>query len=206
MLSPTRINSASTHKSILSLALLLAIIFLINGCATLNKNDCREGNWAGIGFNDAVAGLRSDIQLNSHIKACSRYKIGHDQIAYDNGYNRGLQQFCTQSSGMRYGSDNNKYYNICPAHLKSDFLIGYVSGLTLSINHLQNEIEDLRHERRKKDRKLSTLGKENRKDKKSHKEIKKLKDSIENIEDNLTSKRSTQNDLRAWYSLWSRQI
>ena len=206
MISPTRVQVISVRRSFLCLTLLLLTVLLLNGCATLNENDCRKGNWSGIGYNDAVAGLRSNVQLNSHIKACSRYQIGSDQTAYHSGYARGLQQFCTQSSGMRFASENSEYFDICPTPLKRNFLIGYVSGLALSMDNLSDDIEDLRHERRKKDRQLSSLQKGNHKDKKHNKSVKKLKDKIENIEDSISSKRSTYNELRSWHSVWSHQI
>lgn len=206
MISPTRIQVIPTPKYILGFALLLLAVFLLHGCATLNESDCRKGNWSGIGYNDAVAGLRSNVQLNSHIKACSRYQIGSDQTAYHSGYARGLQQFCTQSSGMRFASENSEYFDTCPTPLKRNFLIGYVSGLALSMDNLRDDIEDLRHERRQKDRQLSSLQKGGHKDKKHSKSVKKLKDKIENIEDSISNKRSKYNELRAWHSAWSHQI
>jgi len=209
-MSPTmRINLLSIPSKIILLPLLLIVTLLISGCATLNEGDCREGNWSGIGFNDAAAGLKSNVQLSSHIKACSRYKISSDNQAYHSGYANGLKQFCTREKGVRYGADSSEYYGVCPKHLERDFLTGYTAGLVLSMNELHDDIEELRYERRKQSRRLSALeraGRKDKKDKNHNGAIKKLRGRIDNIESSMSVKRSKLNKLRYWYSVWKPKI
>lgn len=204
MLSQACFNQLPSQKSITKSCLFLVAIFVINGCATLNESDCRKGDWASIGYNDAAVGLRGNEELRKHNKACSRYQIGSDKKTYFSGYARGLQQFCTQEGGLRHGSSSSEYYGTCPKNLEHRFLVGYLPGLNLAMDNLDDDIEDLRHERRKKHRKLASLQQSNSNDKKHRKRMKKLRQSIESLKSDISSKRSEHNELRAWYSIWAR--
>ena len=206
MLPPMYLNLPSVQKNIMKLCVALTVIVLISGCATLNEGDCREGDWASIGYNDAIAGLRGNSQLRGHNKACSRYQVSPDNQTYFSGYSRGLKQFCTQSGGARFGSSRTEYIGTCPKPLERSFLAGYLPNIGLAIDNIQDEIDDMRHQQRKKSRKLDQLQKGKQGKKGGGKSLKKLEENIEDLQSSISSKRSDRNKLRAWYSTWSLQL
>ena len=168
-------------KKKLMLLCLLSTAVLTSSCATLNKQECLRGDWASIGYNDAIAGLRSHNQLQEHQEACAEHQVRPNNPVYFSGYQRGLQTFCTHDSGLEYGGNSSEYRATCPASMEQRFLDGYLTGLELSIAGIRDDIDELRHERRKKKRRLQAI--EHQGGKPAHKKtIKKLRQSLESLD------------------------
>lgn len=182
--------------------LLLAVfaLFFLSSCTTLKKSDCVEGNWSGIGFNDATAGLKSASQFRAHAKACSKHKITPNIAIYNSGYQKGLVQFCTATNGYRRGVGQSEYYGTCPQALQDNFIKGYLAGLDTATIELTEDILDLRHERRRAIRKhhKAELHKEP-----DAKNIKKWVASIDRLKSRIDSHRSKRRQLRRWHDLWA---
>ena len=87
--------------------------YLLAGCATLSKQECRIGDWQAIGYNDGVAGYHSD-RLASHTKACAKASIAPDYQAWERGRKLGLQQYCTVNNAYNIGRRGRPLNTVCP--------------------------------------------------------------------------------------------
>lgn len=132
---------------------LLSLFGLAAGCATLSQEECRRGDWYGIGQRDAYQGYSAN-RLDEHSKACAEYQVTVDAAAYAQGYQAGIQDFCTPARGFQYGRQGGYYQNNCPPALEPGFLNQYRLGRELysvesQLSRLESEIsrtEDrLRH-------------------------------------------------------------
>lgn len=199
------------------LILLSLVLLLINACSSLSKSECVQGDWRSIGFDDAAKGSRAETKLNQHSRACSKHKINPDNKVYYSGYAEGLKTFCTQNTGFKFGGIGREYLDTCPASLKPTFISGYISGLDVAINNIDNDIDDLRFERRRRDRRLASLEnqrspkkrdknkdlKNNNKDDESLNKINLYKSQLNSLRNKISSKRSRREELIALRVAWS---
>ncbi|MFT5794479.1 MAG: hypothetical protein ACI8PP_002583 [Candidatus Pseudothioglobus sp.] len=110
-----------------SLSLLLCLaIGLLSSCASLSKDECLYADWQIIGYEDAAAG-RGVSRLGEHRKACADHAVVPDKVAYEDGYDEGLQTFCTFDRGLSQGRKGEAANAVCHASL--DFLDGHDSGV-----------------------------------------------------------------------------
>ena len=119
---------------------LLSLSGLLAGCATLSQEECRRGDWYGIGRRDAYQGY-PDSRLDEHRKACAEYRVIPDAAAYAQGYRAGLQDFCTPARGFQYGRQGGYYQNNCPPALEPGFLNQYRLGREL--NSLESQLSNI---------------------------------------------------------------
>ncbi|WP_169565785.1 DUF2799 domain-containing protein [Neptunomonas japonica] len=107
-----------------------AITVLMQGCSSMNQSECIHADWQLIGQADASKGVHSSI-LDEYRHDCAEYAVVPAREAYHLGYQEGLKQFCTRSSGFFQGKKGSKYQGICPAALEEKFLQGYNPGYEL---------------------------------------------------------------------------
>lgn len=109
-------------------AMLLSVLIVLGGCASMSEDECRTADWHEQGLREALAG-HPRTRLEEDRKACGKVGIAPDEQQYLAGYNLGIQQFCTPENGARWGRDG-KYYsaNTCPAMLESAFQQRYRLG------------------------------------------------------------------------------
>lgn len=101
---------------------------VLASCASLSEDACLEGDWQGIGMRDGAAGHVAESRFDAHLRACSRVGVVPDRQAWQLGYARGLQSYCTPSSGLREGQAGRPYRNVCPAATEAGFLSGHELG------------------------------------------------------------------------------
>lgn len=103
---------------------LIALAFLLAGCATLNEQECRSKPASQLGLEDGRQGYGL-WRLDKHVEACSRFGLGIDRAAYLAARERGLREYCTPDNGERVGYRGERYENVCPAELEGPFLKRY---------------------------------------------------------------------------------
>ncbi|WP_372741422.1 DUF2799 domain-containing protein [Neptunomonas sp.] len=96
----------------------------------MNQSECLHADWQLIGQADASKGVHSSV-LDEYRNDCAEYAVLPSRQDYHLGYQQGLKQFCTRTSGFFYGKKGSKYRGICPASLEAEFLEGYVPGYEL---------------------------------------------------------------------------
>ncbi len=89
---------------------------------------------------------QSSSQFAEHQEACSEHGIPVDRAQYMQGYNRGLQQYCTPSSAAEIGLSGRTYRNVCQGEEGISFQRVYTAAKDVyvvdqEIKRLQDEIE-----------------------------------------------------------------
>ena len=102
---------------------LVSIVLLLAGCATLNEEDCRLGDWYSIGLQDGQQGNKN--RAAQYNKECAEYKVNVDLNEYKKGRTDGLKSYCTYENGVHVGEQNRSYNRVCPTDLAPEFLAGY---------------------------------------------------------------------------------
>ena len=101
---------------------------VLASCASLSEDACLEGDWHGIGMRDGAAGHVAESRFGSHLRACNRVGVVPDRRVWQQGYARGLESYCTPSSGLREGQAGRPYRNVCPVATEAGFLSGHELG------------------------------------------------------------------------------
>ena len=111
-------------------AAMLAVLILLQGCATLDRDECKLADWRLIGYQDGVAG-KSAARVGEYREDCAKHAVVPDLDAYRAGREEGLQQYCTASNGYRLGNAGRGFAAVCPTALEDDFREAYNAGRKL---------------------------------------------------------------------------
>jgi hypothetical protein len=117
------------HKP-LFIGVILAVLTLLQGCATLDKDECMLADWRLIGYQDGVAG-KSAAVVGEYREDCAKHAVVPDLDAYRAGRVEGLQQYCKAGNGYRLGNAGRGFAGICPTALEGDFRDAYNTGRQL---------------------------------------------------------------------------
>jgi hypothetical protein len=107
-----------------------ALIAIIQGCATMNQEECLVSDWQTIGYEDGVQGRTGD-RIGTYRKACAKHGVSPDFESYQAGRTEGLKEFCQPDNGFEYGAKGNSYRGVCPADLADEFVAAYQNGRKL---------------------------------------------------------------------------
>ena len=117
------------HNPFLTAAILAALV-LLQGCATLDKDECLLADWRLIGYQDGVAGKSATV-VGEYREDCAKHAVVPDLDAYRAGREEGLQQYCTVDNGYRLGNTGRGFAAVCPAALAAGFRDAYDAGREL---------------------------------------------------------------------------
>lgn len=124
-------NSSTLVRGILP-GMVMAAIMLLQGCATLNREECMVADWRLIGYQDGVAG-KSASAVGSYRKDCAEHAVVPDLDAYQAGRIEGLQEYCKVDNGYQLGRAGKGYATVCPADLEPGFRLAYNEGREIYI-------------------------------------------------------------------------
>lgn len=129
---------------------LIALIFGLGGCASMNADECAMSDWRTIGFEDGAQGYTGD-RLGNHRKACAKHGVAPDFEAYQTGRSEGLRQYCQPSRGFNVGAGGGRYNGVCPSDMEPDFVEAFNTGhrlytLRSSVNAANYQINAKRAE------------------------------------------------------------
>src|SRR5258706_8362053 len=119
------------------------ILFLLVGCASLDKNECLHADWYAIGLEDGARG-RALERLGDHRRACAKHSVTPEAERYMSGRSEGLKSFCTYERGYAEGRGGNAYAAACPQPQAQNFMAGYNRGREL--HELHRQLEQLNDE------------------------------------------------------------
>jgi ribosome modulation factor len=117
------------HKAFFT-AVFLAVVALLHGCATLNKDECMLADWRLIGYEDGVAG-KSAAAVGEYREDCAKHAVVPDLAAYRSGREEGLLEYCKADNGYRLGTAGRSLAAVCPTALEGDFRDAWNNGRTL---------------------------------------------------------------------------
>ncbi len=112
----------------------------LTSCATLNESECRTANWRELGARDGSDGYPRS-RLDEHRKACSEFGIGPNDANWFEGYEAGLQNYCTVDNGYKVGRNGGYYARVCPARDEAEFVDAY--NLGKETHDVEQEMADL---------------------------------------------------------------
>lgn len=113
---------------------------------------CRATDWWALGMEDGVKGLPSD-QFGQYRRECAPYGVTADIMAYLDGRDEGLREYCKPQNGFRAGSEGRRYNNVCPPALEAAFSQAHADGTGLYERRMavQNARNRLNQARRRAD-------------------------------------------------------
>ncbi len=126
MLYETSLRTLIENRLPFSCAALMMVAFL-QGCATLNKDECLVADWRLIGYQDGVAG-KSAAMVGRYREECAEHAVVPDLAAYQAGREEGLLEYCQPDNGYRLGKSGHGYPAVCSSATKIDFRAAYASG------------------------------------------------------------------------------
>jgi hypothetical protein len=106
---------------------ILAVLALLQGCATLNKDECMLADWRLIGYQDGAAG-KSAAVVGEYREDCAKHAVVPDLDAWRAGREEGLQQYCKADNGYRLGNAGRGFAAVCPTTLAAGFRNAYDTG------------------------------------------------------------------------------
>jgi hypothetical protein len=111
----------------------LALV-LLAGCASMDRDECRQADWRAVGLEDGVQG-RALERLGEHRKACAKHGVTPDTDRYIAGRTEGLASYCTADNGYRVGRAGETYRGVCSALSAPAFVAAYNRGRELHTLH-----------------------------------------------------------------------
>ena len=117
-------------RNLLLTGAILAVLALLQGCATLDKDECMLADWRLIGYQDGVAG-KSAAVIGDYREDCAKHAVVPDLDAYRAGRKEGLQQYCKADNGYRLGNAGRGLPAVCPMALEGAFRAAYNAGRKL---------------------------------------------------------------------------
>lgn len=117
----------SAKRSVFTGAFVVVAGLTVAACATLNKEQCLQGDWRAIGYIDGADG-RPMSRIEDHAKACEKTGATPDMSLYAQGRDQGLMRYCTEGNGFRVGRQGHAYAGVCPPPVEPEFLGGYADG------------------------------------------------------------------------------
>jgi hypothetical protein len=120
--------------------IVLLLLALTAGCATLNESECRTVDWRELGRSDGAKGYESS-RLGDHMEACGKFGIAPDAEAYRAGREEGLRQYCTLDNAMQLGMNGSGFNQVCPGEISVAFAQTYNRGAAL--HAIRSDMQDV---------------------------------------------------------------
>ena len=87
---------------------LILALSLLGGCSALSEQQCRLGDWYGLGYQDGQAG-RTRNRLDEYHKSCAEYAITPDLERWQAGYDKGLAFYCIPELAYAKGKNGDVF-------------------------------------------------------------------------------------------------
>lgn len=79
----------------------LALVAL-SGCESMSVSECKVADWGRVGYNDGASGA-PESRLADYTEDCGKTGIVPNARAYRQGWDNGIQRYCTAANGWREG-------------------------------------------------------------------------------------------------------
>lgn len=118
----------------------VVVLAVLSGCASLSGEQCRQGDWYGVGLNDGRAG-EAFSRLNEHIRACREYGVTIDEPTYAAGRSAGLQEYCRLDNAFRTGLAGQRYGHVCQPEIDATF--NHYNSSAYAVYRLRQELDQV---------------------------------------------------------------
>ncbi len=106
-------------------------------CQSTALEYCKTLDWRALGESAALSGSHQKDSFKENEQVCSKFKTPVDKLSFNEGYTRGLAQFCTTANGYDFGEKGLLYTKTCPLSSQASFLKGFYKG---RLKHLSKEL------------------------------------------------------------------
>lgn len=161
---------------------LLCLALLVTGCETMDQGQCMTADWHDVGYRDGAQGGSRD-RVGNYASDCSEYGVRVDTVAYRDGWDSGIRQYCTADNGYRAGVNGQLYEMSCPGILKDRFYSAYLLGD--AVYNAQSRLDQLRYEVEEKGDEASKDGITDERRAQLRRDREKLKDDMDRAEIDL---------------------
>lgn len=128
-----------------------ALMAFVGACASLTPEQCTNGDWRSIGYNDGVRG-RLESYISRHFDACEKVGVAPDTAAWLAGRAQGLPLYCTDQNAYNVGRSGRDLSPVCPASQQNSLYQSWDWGQEYYL--LTREISDLEDEQRDIERRI----------------------------------------------------
>ena len=91
----------NTLKKMAKWLIPLALVALA-GCESMTVSECKVADWSRVGYSDGAAGS-PESRLADYTEDCGKAGIQPNARAYRQGWDDGIQRYCTAANGWREG-------------------------------------------------------------------------------------------------------
>lgn len=112
-----------TFSALFASAVVLA---LMTGCNSWTTEKCQSTNWETVGYSEGSQGKNNAAGV--YASRCQKQKVSINTNAYNTGYKRGLDVFCSYNSGYQEAFSGNPVLPVCSSIAK--YQEGYSKGRT----------------------------------------------------------------------------
>lgn len=134
--------------------LFLAPLLFLAACDTLDKSECRDGNWYTIGQSDGADGRPADFILQ-HAKACNKHGVRPIRSDWERGRQAGLKLYCTPTRVYQDGKRGRIMPAVCPASITPELQRANQRGLW--VNRIDQEIASIESDIRSINAEIASL-------------------------------------------------
>jgi hypothetical protein len=124
----------------LILGFLPFLILLLTSCQQFSKSYCEKTNWRKEAFLLALSGENRD-SYKKFAKKCAPHKTEIDKQVFNEGFDEGASQFCTNKAGLEYGKNGYPYKGTCQNINENDFIKNYIRGRLIFLNARYKSLE-----------------------------------------------------------------
>lgn len=78
------------------------MLVALSGCESMSVSECKVADWSRVGFTDGASGT-SESRLADYTEDCGKTGIVPNARAYRQGWDSGIQRYCTAANGWREG-------------------------------------------------------------------------------------------------------
>lgn len=110
-----RIVGSKDMSRICKIATIGLMAIGLHGCAGMNSEECLSTDWSTIGYEDGANGYTGD-RIGNYRKACGKHGVTPDLVAYQQGREQGLSEYCQPGRGFAVGSSGGQYRGVCDAN------------------------------------------------------------------------------------------
>lgn len=137
-------NSFFGYKPEIPTLILISLCFFTS-CQQFSKSYCEKTNWRKEAFLLALSGENRD-SYQKFAKKCAPHKTEIDKQVFNEGFDEGASQFCTNKAGLEYGKNGYSYKGTCQNINETDFIKNYIRGRLIFLNakykDLEQQLED----------------------------------------------------------------
>ena len=135
----------------------VTLLVLLQGCATLDREECQVADWRLIGYQDGVQGKPAST-IGIYREDCARHAVVPDLDAWQAGRAQGLQEYCTAANAFRLGRSGHAYPVVCPEPADAAFTTAYDDGRAIYL--ARSEVKDTHAQIHRREHEIDALQKD----------------------------------------------